>query len=662
MSVAIAQVQYQIYGVLAQRQGEVPNFSPPADSRAIAAQMTAPPALIQLCHQFGLSDFECQVLLLCAGRAINPEFPKLCALLHDDPRQDYVTFQLALQVFVESHWRALTPGAPLRHWQLLNWAPEEDIPHARLSIDEGILHYLLGEPYDDPLLRQSLRPLPHRVEVDQLAPSHGALAQQVARLFHHQPTAKVQLCGPEADPRWAIASAVAQLAHRDLYSLNPKTFTRDPADVLRFAQRWQRWVRLAPSLLLVDLDSLAPAEGEASPTSAVDSLLSILDAPVLLSTAQRHHVPQCALVNLDVPRLSYGEQLTLWHQALGPMGDAMNGQLNGLVSQFNLSPRTIEAAGLSVQAMGSGEGLEADAAASSDRPDTLSDRLWQFCRLQARPQLDNLAQRIDTTATWEDLILPDREKSTLYAISSQVQYRAQVYETWGFAGKSQRGLGISVMFAGQSGTGKTMAAEVLAQQFRLDLYRIDLSTVVSKYIGETEKNLRRIFDAAESGGAVLLFDEADALFGKRTEVKDSHDRHANVEVSYLLQRMESYQGLAILTTNLKKSLDQAFLRRIRFIVDFPFPDRDARTEIWRRAFPPQTPTVNLKYEKLGNLNVAGGNIRTIALNAAFLAAAAGTAVQMEHILQATQQEYLKLERSLTDAEVKGWLPRAAPPG
>jgi len=183
----------------------------------------------------------------------------------------------------------------------------------------------------------------------------------------------------------------------------------------------------------------------------------------------------------------------------------------------------------------------------------------------------------------------------------------------GFASKDERGLGISALFAGPSGTGKTMAGEVLANELRLDLYRIDLSQVVSKYIGETEKNLRRVFDAADEGAAVLLFDEADALFGKRSEVKDSHDRYANIEVSYLLQRMEAYRGLAILTTNRRDALDPAFLRRIRFVVEFPFPDAQQRAEIWRRVFPPQTPTEGLAMEKLARLNAAGGNIRNIAL-------------------------------------------------
>jgi len=235
-----------------------------------------------------------------------------------------------------------------------------------------------------------------------------------------------------------------------------------------------------------------------------------------------------------------------------------------------------------------------------------------------------------------------------------VRQRTTVYETWGFARSGSRGLGISALFAGASGTGKTMAAEVIADELRLDLYRIDLSSVVSKYIGETEKNLRRIFDAAEQGGVILLFDEADALFGKRSDVKDSHDRYANIEVSYLLQRMESYRGLAILTSNLKSSLDVAFLRRIRFAVQFPFPDAVQRAEIWRRAFPAGMPSAGLEPEALARLNVAGGNIRNIALNAAFLAADAGEPVRMRHLLRAARSEYAKLERPLTDAELVGW--------
>ena len=231
--------------------------------------------------------------------------------------------------------------------------------------------------------------------------------------------------------------------------------------------------------------------------------------------------------------------------------------------------------------------------------------------------------------------------------------RPKVYEEWGFGGE-RRGLGITALFAGVSGTGKTMASEVLANDLQLDLYRIDLSQVVSKYIGETEKNLRRVFDAAEGGGVILLFDEADALFGQRSEVKDSHDRYANIEISYLLQRMEEYRGLAILTSNQRGALDHAFLRRLRFIVEFPFPDAMARAEIWRRVFPAATPVDGLETDKLARLNVAGGSIRNIAMNAAFLAADASQPVRMRDLLHAARTECAKTDKPPSDAEVRDW--------
>ncbi|NMG11601.1 ATP-binding protein, partial [Brasilonema sp. UFV-L1] len=299
--------------------------------------------------------------------------------------------------------------------------------------------------------------------------------------------------------------------------------------------------------------------------------------------------------------------------------------------------------------------LSAPSSPSSPPSLPLLSQLWDTCRTTVRPRLNDLAQRIVPKATWHDLVLPEAQCQILHDIAAQLRQRVKVYETWEFALRSANGLGISALFAGASGTGKTMAAEVLAQEFCLDLYRIDLSQVVSKYIGETEKNLRRVFDAAETGGAILLFDEADALFGKRSEVKDSHDRYANIEVSYLLQRMEAYRGLAILTTNLKNAIDTAFLRRIRFVVQFPFPDFTQRQEIWRRIFPAKMPIEGVDVNKLAKLNVTGGNIRNIALNAAFLAADAGEAVQMKHLLRAAQSEYAKLEKQLTEAEVGGWV-------
>jgi SpoVK/Ycf46/Vps4 family AAA+-type ATPase len=254
---------------------------------------------------------------------------------------------------------------------------------------------------------------------------------------------------------------------------------------------------------------------------------------------------------------------------------------------------------------------------------------------------------VPSTSGWDDLVLPPLQAAQLRQVAAAVRQRAKVYQEWGFAARSTRGLGISALFSGPSGTGKTLAAEVLADELKLDLYRIDLSQVVSKYIGETEKNLRRVFEAAESGGAILFFDEADALFGKRSEVKDSHDRYANIEVSYLLQRMEAYHGLAILTTNQPEAIDPAFLRRLRFIVTFPFPGPLQRAEIWRRIFPGLTPLEGLDYEQLSRWDISGGSIYNIALQAAFLAAETGGPVRMDHLFQAARNEFTRLEKPFT---------------
>jgi SpoVK/Ycf46/Vps4 family AAA+-type ATPase len=266
------------------------------------------------------------------------------------------------------------------------------------------------------------------------------------------------------------------------------------------------------------------------------------------------------------------------------------------------------------------------------------------CLASTSPRLDTLAQRLEIKASWSDIVLPDEELDLLHQIADQVQHRSIVYDQWGFRQRMNRGMGVSVMFAGESGTGKTMAAEVIANDLQLNLYRIDLSAVVSKYIGETEKNLRKLFDAAEDGGAILFFDEADALFGKRSEVKDSHDRYANIEINYLLQRLEAYRGLAILATNIKSALDASFMRRLRFIVNFSFPGVIERKVMWEKVFPPETPVEKLDFQKLAKFNLTGGNIHNIAVNAAFLAAKAGTPVNMDLLMAATKTEFRKMDK------------------
>jgi len=264
--------------------------------------------------------------------------------------------------------------------------------------------------------------------------------------------------------------------------------------------------------------------------------------------------------------------------------------------------------------------------------------------------LDSLAHRTELKANWQDIVLPEQELILLQQIAGQVKQRAKVYVDWGFVRKVNRGLGITALFAGESGTGKTLAAEVLANELHLILYRIDLSSVVSKYIGETEKNLRRLFDAAEDGGAILFFDEADALFGKRSEVKDSHDRYANIEVNYLLQRMEHFRGLAILATNMRSALDIAFIRRLRFIVNFPFPGVADRVLMWQKVFPAQTPLDDLDYARLARVNLTGGSIHNAAINAAFLAAQANQRVSMGAVLTAIRNELIKMDRPINESD------------
>ncbi len=609
--------------------------------KAAAQAMPAPSALEHLASLFGLSAFERDVLLLCAGVELDSAFAALCATAQGDVRRTSPTFSLALAALPAAHWSALSPAAPLRRWRLIELGAGEALTTSPLRIDERVLHYLTGLLHLDERLQSLLERLPAAQE---LPPSHRSVSYRLIEMWSRAVDASswpvIQLCGGEQADKRAVAAAACNATGIQLYSLRASDAPASPGEREALARLWEREALLSESALLVDCEDAEGAEQLRAPLALVESLRG----PVIVIAREPVPIRRRPTLRLDVNRLSAAEQQVLWQNALGPLAPQLNGQLGRLVAQFNLSAPTIYAA--SIEVSRDPARLEAEA---------LEARLWNACRIQARPRLDDLAQRIEPTAIWDDLVLPELQRQTLREIAAHVRQRVRVYEHWGFASKGARGLGISALFAGPSGTGKTMAAEVLANELRLDLYHIDLSRVVSKYIGETEANLRRVFDAAETGGAILLFDEADALFGKRSEVKDSRDRYANIEVSYLLQRMEAYRGLAILTTNMKNALDTAFLRRLRFVVQFPFPDTGQRAEIWRRIFPHSTPTQSLEVERLARLNMAGGNIRNIALNAAFLAADAGEPVRMGHILRAVRSEYAKLEKGLTEAEIRDWV-------
>lgn len=617
-----------------------------AKQEPIVDSPAEPSALEQLCTIFALSDFERDLLLLCAGVELDPSFAPLCAAAFGDKQRCYPTFSLAIAVLENVHWSAFTPSGTLRRWRLIEMGVGHGLMNSPLRIDERVLHYLMGEQHLDERLLAMVEPV---AVMQDLVFSHWQVAEQTIAAWSVEANdllklPVLQLCGNEVASKRLIAAIACHHLGLNLYTIVAHSIPTNPSDLNQFKLLWEREVVLNNTALLIECDDLEAADTQRE--GAIAHLCEWLRSPVIIATTDRRRARLRPLLAFDIERPTTSEQYNVWQEALGSTAESLNGQVDALVSQFNLSVPVIRAACSQVNMQ-----WQQQREASSN----FKLLLWDACRAQARPKLDDLAQRIDSSAEWEDLVLPEAQLQTLKDIAAHVKQRAKVYERWGFGGKSGRGLGISSLFAGTSGTGKTMAAEVLARELRLDLYRIDLSAVISKYIGETEKNLRRVFDAAEMGGVVLLFDEADALFGKRTEVKDSHDRHANVEVSYLLQRMEAYRGLSVLTTNLKTSLDQAFLRRIRFIVQFPFPDATGRAEIWRKVFPKATPTECLDPQKLAQLNVAGGNIRNIALNAAFLAADAGEVVMMKHVLQATRSEYIKLERPLTDAEVRGWV-------
>lgn len=612
-----------------------------------ASAMPAPPALDTLCAIFGLSSFERDVLLICAGIELDSTFGSLCAAAQGDLRRNYPTFSLALAALPGAHWSALTPSSPLRRWRLIEIGNGDTLTQSPLRIDERVLHYLTGVRYLDERLAGIIEPL--QVSID-LLPSYRSQAERLARVWSQASSNSglpiVQLCGDDVAGKHTIAVAACSALGLNLSMVSAGSLPATSGEVDAFIRLWEREAALSSNALLLDCDEIDPADTPRE--KLVNRLIERIRSALIVTGKERRVLSQRVAMTFDIPRLTAEEQRTIWNTALGITASGLNGHVGSLVSQFNLNTQAIH--NVCHEVLGNVENDD-----TQNNPGKLDKLLWDACLKQSRPHINNLAQRIDPVATWDDLVLPEQQTKTLHDIAIHVRQRFKVYDEWGFASKGSRGLGISALFTGDSGTGKTMAAEVIANELRLDLYRIDISQVVSKYIGETEKNLRRIFDAAEEGGAILLFDEADALFGKRSEVKDSHDHYANIEVSYLLQRMEAYRGLAILTTNMKNALDPAFLRRIRFIVQFPFPDVSQRGRIWQRIFPANTPTERLDLNKLAKLNVAGGNIRNIALNSAFMAADEGEAVGMKHILYAAHSEYAKLEKSLSEAEIGGWV-------
>jgi SpoVK/Ycf46/Vps4 family AAA+-type ATPase len=602
-------------------------------------------ALDVVCSEFGLNGFERDVLVLCVAAELDQAFPRLFAYAQDDINLRYATIPLALELFCTSEMiahvarRCFLPAAPLRRYCLISVPGGESSTQCTwpVRVDDRIVDYVCGNNRLDERvngLLEAVRPLEPAVEqqraVEQLL---GVLQDPEQRKQY----AGINLFGPPGCGRRVVARQLCAQLGLNLFSLIPARMPGSPQErqaVLRLLGREAMLSHFAVYLRMDDLD----ASEAAVCAELVDRM------PVFFIVASRTRVAsRRELLGRRQAALDVRARSDLWKSALSGIGESLNGHAEAVAEHFQFGQemmvKTVSAAAARARMRGAGKEVA-----------VTEEDVWEACREQSSWELRQLAQVIEPSFTWDDIVLPAEVLAQLRDISSQVAYRAKVYRHWGFGLKMSRGLGISALFSGVSGTGKTMAAEILARHLRLDLYRVDLAGVVSKYIGETEKNLKKIFDAAERSGAILFFDEADALFGKRTEVKDSRDRFANIEVNYLLQRMESFNGLSILATNRKADVDRAFLRRLRFLVDFPFPDTVQRMRIWHKSFPPGAPLAELDYDALARLEIPGGNIRNIALSAAFLAAERDALISMELLIQAAKREYTKMEKMMGDME------------
>ena len=636
------------------------------------------PRLAWLARVFSLSSFDLDVLLLALAPEVDLRYERLYAYLQDDVSRRLPSVELALNLLCATFDEKLnrrahfTSHATLINNDILHIVPDParlDAPFLaqNLKLDAQIVQFLLGVPGLDQRLLHfcemvqpsiSLQDLPYPAEFKQTI--HSLLSQS---LESRHPLG-VYFQGPPGSGGRYLAEALASDTNRALLvgdiSRIPQTGIGFETSLkLLFRQAWFQdailYIYGLDELFQEDHGSLfrrfqeiLAAEGRVTLMAGEGSWRSLTGFAGV--TQVPFHLPES------------NERQAWWSACLSKAGVHPDpASLEALSVRFRLSPGQIETAVMEALGKARWRQVEAQHRSTelSDPQPELTD-LFAAARAQTGLELARLVQKIRPRYTWDSIVLPADSLAQLRELCQWVVQRGAVLDGWGFERKLSLGKGITALFAGPSGTGKTMAAEIIANELGLDLYRINLSTVISKYIGETEKNLERIFTAAENANAILFFDEADALFGKRSEVRDSHDRYANLDISYLLQRMEQYSGIAILASNLRQNLDEAFTRRLAFIISFPFPDEDHRQRIWQGVFPVETPvdkTLDLPF-MARQFKLSGGNIKNIALSAAFLAAADGGQVTMAHLFHATQREYQKLGKVLSALELYGALKEA----
>ena len=620
-----------------------------------------PARLRRVTELFELDTFEREVLLVCLAPDVDLRYERLYAYLQDDVSRRRPTVDLALRLLGASgrdgsadSRTALGPGGRLTRRGLLTPPPSEEPAHASLlarplRIEERVVDYLVGSDRLD----VRLEPFAELFAADDGAAEWslpGDLRAGLVRLLQ-DPIDRgrlLYLCGPAGAAKRGTARAACAQAGRSMLLVDVHALLAAYGE--RAGSILAAGVRealLQQAVLGLDgFDVLLSDEPSASlALGSLRRMLADSRGTALLLGELRWEptawLPTRAGLRLDLPALAAGDRVRLWRSQV-------DGQLpSDAVAELAARYRLVEDADIRAVT------TEARSRADLRGAGTVElDDVRDAARTIATPPLEGLARHIEPKYSWDDIILPADGLAQLREMCSRARHQMTVLETWGYGRKHARRRGTTALFAGPPGTGKTMAAEIVAGSLGLDLYRIDLAAVVSKYIGETEKNLERIFRAADQGDAVLLFDEADAIFGKRSEVRDARDRYANVEVAYLLQRLETYEGLAVLTTNLRGNIDEAFVRRLDCVLEFPLPEEAERLQIWRRAVPVEAPVADdadLAF-LARKFKLAGGHIRNIALTAAFLAAEDEASIGMKHLARATRREYQKLGKLVAESD------------
>lgn len=629
-----------------------------------------PLSLPTLSRLFRLNPLEEQCLVMCLAPEIGHQYEKVFAFLQDDVTRKKPSVGLVLNVFCPTLTDKLaarssfTPTSPLVHYHLIHLTDspvDHPIPLISrfLKLDDRIVDALIGSNHVDTRLSHASQLTMVSDESDPTILPHEHQERveiYISDYFSHpEPNQPLvfHLYGRYGSGRQALAKWVCHQLGLPLLVMNVRKFLEAPLSFSDMVRLVCRETVLQPAgLCLENIDCLLVHDDNTQ--SQLQILCNEIEAFCGLTFLLGHRswAPQSLLrnstyVELECSAPDETRRKQVWiHYLRGHLSHLPEAEITELASKFRLTSGQILDAIRDAMNLASWRDAK-------NREITVGD-LHAACRHQSSQALDGLAQKIKPIYGWDDIVLPDDQMRQLREIANHLKYKHTVMGEWGFANKFSLGHGVTALFAGPSGTGKTMAAEVLANELALELYKIDLSGIVSKYIGETEKNLNQIFSAANDSNAILFFDEADALFGKRSEVKDAHDRYANIEIAYLLQKMDEYSGIVILTTNLQKNMDDAFLRRLRFIINFPFPDEKHRERIWRTIFPDRTPvSPNVNFSELAKkIHISGGGIKNISLRASYLAAEVEQEVQLNHLVEASKYELKKKGSPYVDVDIK----------